>query len=473
MSNRQALHVALLLWGALFCSLTALCVFMNKNLDREKRRWLLWQQITCTVLLLSDALAWGYRGYPGMTGKVIVYVSNFFVFTCSDIILLLFHGYLCCCLFPDSEVRLHLEERKEGSTDKEKYPVIRIRLVSMIAVLALLLVIVSQFTHLYYYIDEANIYHRNREHFLSMILPLSGMILDLSLLIQYRGRLSRELFIALLSYLILPTVAAVIVIFYYGISLVNITISLCMILMFIETNIEQAQMVAVQERKLAEQTLALARQEHKLAQVEGELTESRITSMMSQIRDHFIFNTLSTISGYCKIDPEKADEALTRFARYLRRNMNYLEEKELIPFEIEVRQIEDYVALEQMRFEDRIEFGEDFEVTDFKIPPLTVQPLVENAIKHGIITQGRSGSVCVLTRKEKEQILIEVIDDGIGFDEKEVKKKGSIGLKNVRYRLEHMANAQLTIESKPGEGTRVYIQIPVQEMRQHEGYLRG
>lgn len=185
--------------------------------------------------------------------------------------------------------------------------------------------------------------------------------------------------------------------------------------------------------------------------------------MVSQIRNHFIFNTLSTISGYCKLDPPKADEMLTRFARYLRRNMQYLEEKNLIPFDIEVRQVEDYVMLEQMRFPDRIEFGENFEVTDFRLPPLTVQPLVENAVKHGIIKSGQKGSVCLATRQENNCIIVEVLDDGVGFDAAEAEKAGSIGLRNVRYRLEHMASATLKIESTPGQGTRAVICIPQQE----------
>lgn len=210
-----------------------------------------------------------------------------------------------------------------------------------------------------------------------------------------------------------------------------------------------------------------------MAQTERELMESRITSMLSQIRNHFIFNTLSMISGYCKIDPEKADEALARFSRYLRRNMHYLETDHLILFETEIAQIEDYVALEQLRFEGMIDFGEDFEVTDFQIPPLTVQPLVENAIKHGLTKPGKKGSVCILTRQEKDAIIIEVMDDGVGFSLKELDKSTSIGIRNIRYRLEHMASASLTIESTPGTGTRAVIRMPVQQEEKHEDHLCG
>lgn len=447
MFNRQSLHIALLLWGCIFSLLAAVCVFMIQNCDREKRRWLLAQQLTCAVLLMSDALAWGWRGTQGTAGAVVVRISNFLVFALSDVILLLFHGYLCCYLFPDSAARPRMGRAEDRQTDG--MPIHRIRAVTAIAGVALFLVILSQPTNLYYHFDADNFYHRNTAYALSVLLPIAGMMIDLSLLVQYRSRVSREIFVSMLSYIVLPLTAAGAQMFFYGISLINIAISISMILMFLETTIEQNRRAAEQDRKLA--------------QTERELTESRIATMMSQIRNHFIFNTLGVISGYCKIDPPKADEMLTRFARYLRRNMQYLEEKNLIPFDIEVKQVEDYIVLEQMRFPDRIDFGENFETTDFKLPPLTVQPLVENAVKHGITKPGRKGSVCVSTRQEDGNIIIEVADDGIGFDAAELEKSGSIGLRNVRYRLEHMAAATLKIESVPGQGTCATICIPEQK----------
>ena len=448
MFNRQSLHIALLLWGCIFSLIAAVCIFMIQNYDKEKRRWLLAQQLTCAVLLASDALAWGWRGIPGATAAVIVRVSNFLVFALTDVILLLFHGYLCCYLFPGCTARPHLgrrgDELETVSTGTD--PVLRIRAVTLICLAALLLVVVSQPTNLYYHIDADNFYHRNPAYVISAALPILAMLIDLSLLVPYRRRVSREIFVAMLSYIVLPLAAAGVQVFFYGVSLSNIAISISMILMFLETSIEQSRRAAEQDRRLA--------------QTERELTESRIATMMSQIRNHFIFNTLGVISGYCKIDPAKADEMLMRFARYLRRNMQYIEEKNLIPFDTEIKQTEDYVMLEQMRFPDRIEFGEDFEVTDFKLPPLTVQPLVENAVKHGIIQPGRSGSVCVATRRENGCVIIEVVDDGTGFDAAAPEKADSIGLHNVRYRLEHMANATLAIERTPGQGTRATIRIP-------------
>lgn len=453
MFNRQSIHIALLLWGCIFCLLAALCTHLSEDIEKKKRKCMVWLQLCGAVVMSCDAIAWGFRGSPGSVARDMVVASNFMVFAFSDLLLFFYHRYVCSCIFEKNP-----EEKKKCR---------RIKMVYAISLAAVLLVIISQFTHFYYYIDAQNYYHRNPAYVISLLLPMTAMLLDLSILIQYRSHISRELLIAMVSYILLPFAAAIVLVFYYGISLINIAVTISLLLMFVETMIEQAKKVARQELQLASQERLLASKERQLASQERllarqdrELADSRIASMMSQIRNHFIFNSLGAISGYCKIDPEKADAALNRFARYLRRNMSFLEEKGLISFENEVKQLEDYVALEQLRFGDLIEFGEDFEVTAFRLPPLTVQPLVENAIKHGLTKPGKKGSVCVLTRKEKNTVVIEVVDDGVGFEAAELEKSSSIGIRNVRYRLRHQANASLKIESKPGEGTRATIRIP-------------
>lgn len=210
----------------------------------------------------------------------------------------------------------------------------------------------------------------------------------------------------------------------------------------------------------SEQEIQLVEMDRQLAEKERKLAERRIATMMSQIRSHFIFNILTAISGYCKYDPEKADEALICFSRYLRRNIKIIEEEGVIDFTRELEQLEDYISLEQLRFPDTITFEKDIEESNFRIPPLTIQPIVENAIKHGLVEHGRSGTVRLHTRKEKENITITVTDDGAGFAPEECAKEDSVGIRNVRFRLESMVHGSLTVESSPGEGTKVTIQIP-------------
>lgn len=218
--------------------------------------------------------------------------------------------------------------------------------------------------------------------------------------------------------------------------------------------------LAQKDRELAKSERQVAEQNRELAEKEHRLTDSRIKVMMSQIRSHFIFNVLATISTYCKIDPKMADKALICFSRYLRRNIHIIEVDGLIDFSAELEQLEDYVTLEKLRFAEEITFEKEIETRSFKIPPLTVQPLVENAIKHGLVEHGKSGTVFLHTERKEDNIVITVTDNGVGFAPGMLEKTDSVGIKNVRYRLENMTGGTLDIESEPGSGTTVTIKIP-------------
>lgn len=204
-------------------------------------------------------------------------------------------------------------------------------------------------------------------------------------------------------------------------------------------------------------------QKHLLEEKETQLTLSRITTMYSQIRSHFVFNILNAISGMCKYDPEKADETVVRFSRYLRNNINIMEDDKLIPFMTDLQHLEDYFLLEQIRFGEKIEFVTDTEVENFMIPPLILQPLVENAIKHGLSKSPKGGIIMLRTWKDEDNILISIEDDGIGFDLTELEKEDSVGLKNIRFRLKHLMKGTLEIESELGKGTKATISIPGKE----------
>lgn len=180
-------------------------------------------QLSTAVLLGSDALAWIFRGNPEEIGYYMVRISNFLVFALTDLALLFFQQYVACRLFKDKEKRKNL----------------RIRTASLLCLIAVFLVVVSQFTDLYYYFDAENFYHRNPAYVISMILPLVCMLIDLSLLIQYRRNISREILLAMGSYIVLPVGAALIQVIYYGVSLINLAIGCSMILMFITVTGEQ------------------------------------------------------------------------------------------------------------------------------------------------------------------------------------------------------------------------------------------
>lgn len=211
--------------------------------------------------------------------------------------------------------------------------------------------------------------------------------------------------------------------------------------------------------------LSYTKQKQILEEKETQLTLSRITTMMSQIRSHFVFNILNAISGMCKYDPEKADETVVRFARYLRNNIDIMEDDNPILFTIELARLEDYVVLEQVRFGDHIEFYTDVKIDNFLIPPLILQPIVENAIKHGLTKKINGGTIVLSTWEDKENIKISIEDDGVGFEIAELEKETSVGLKNIRYRLHHLMHGTLDIASTVGVGTTVTITIPKKESK--------
>lgn len=204
-------------------------------------------------------------------------------------------------------------------------------------------------------------------------------------------------------------------------------------------------------------------QQIMLAEKEQQIMNTRISVMMSQIRSHFVFNVLNAISGMCKYDPEKADQTVVCFARYLRTNIDIMQEDRPITFRQALSQLEDYIALEKIRYGDRLHFVKDIRAEDFMLPSLILQPIVENALEHGLKQKPEGGTIILRTWEADDEIRILVEDDGIGFDTEVPQDKRSVGLKNVSFRLQHMMHGRLTINSSPEKGTIVTISISRKE----------
>ena len=194
-----------------------------------------------------------------------------------------------------------------------------------------------------------------------------------------------------------------------------------------------------------------------------ELENSRILLAMNQIRTHFIFNILNAISGMCKYDPAKADRTVVLFARFLRTNIDIMQTDTPVTFSTALRHMEDYITLEQVRFGERLNFVTDIEEDYFCLPPLVLQPLVENAIKHGLSNKPEGGTITLRTWVEGNDVCVSIHDDGVGFDMTQPLREGSVGLQNVRFRLQHIMHGTLALDSAPGEGTTATIRIPLEE----------
>ena len=212
--------------------------------------------------------------------------------------------------------------------------------------------------------------------------------------------------------------------------------------------------------KAKELELQRSRLEAEKNMVEAELKESRISIMLSQIQPHFIYNTLGTIERMCLKDPQKAFDLVRNFSLYLRGNFSELDSVTPIRFADEIKHVEYYVNIEKVRFPDMsIEY--DVEATEFVLPALSVQPLVENAIKHGLMRLETGGTVKIHSYETPTHFCVEVTDDGVGFDtDAPIDEKKHVGLRNIRGRLKAMVNGDLALESKPGVGTKAMIMIP-------------
>ena len=199
------------------------------------------------------------------------------------------------------------------------------------------------------------------------------------------------------------------------------------------------------------------------------MASQRIQIMMTQIQPHFLFNALNTIRALYAKDPPLADQTLEDFSIYLRQNLESLHSSQLIPFDRELEHTRLYAEIEVLRFPDaRVEYR--IEDDQFEIPALTIQPLVENAIRHGIRNR-KGGLVTITTKRESGWHQITIQDNGVGFDTKEQVPAGGthVGLRNVKDRIEQMCGGTMVLRSEIGKGTSITLRIPDGNVRDKKG----
>lgn len=203
------------------------------------------------------------------------------------------------------------------------------------------------------------------------------------------------------------------------------------------------------------------------------LDRAEIKRLQAQINPHFLFNSLNTIASFCRSNSQRARQLLLELSIYLRRNIK--DKRTYITLDDELEQIKSYLAIEHARFGDRIQFEMDIDpdTKDCLMPPLILQPLVENAVKHGISCKEEGGKLWVRASRRQGELYIHVKDDGVGMSEQAIemiyKKSGleplnsSMGLRNVNQRLEHIfgPDSRIKIDSRKMEGTTVSFKLPM------------
>lgn len=196
----------------------------------------------------------------------------------------------------------------------------------------------------------------------------------------------------------------------------------------------------------------------------------------SQISPHFLYNTINTIIGLSYKDSEKARKALNNLSIYFRGKLDVHRRKGLIPLDSELELIKAYLEIEEMRYGEGLEIKYDIEEgLKAMIPPLTLQPIVENSIRHGIAKKNSKGIVKIMAKKEMEGFIHIIIEDngiGMSFEKQRDILKGNnqrVGLNNVLEKIKILKGAKFALESKLDEGTRVEIIIP--EVKYNESYF--
>ena len=318
---------------------------------------------------------------------------------------------------------------------------IKLALLSMLVLFTAIL-LVMQFTGILVQVDRTGRYSEGPYSFVGHVMVALYMVFNLRLLLRYRKNVSAQQRRIFSLYIGLPVLGILVRQFVKGVYIAALSSNLSVSLFMIFSAIEQAEESRQQELKNE---------------------QLKVDILLGQIQPHFLFNVLYVIQEICHIDPEKASEAISEFSRYLRHNMDSLSINSPIPFTEELEHTKHYVSLQQLRFGDALVVEYDLACTDFHMPTLTLQPIVENAVRYGVRkTSAGEGTVIVRTREYPDRCEVKVIDNGPGFDPNESKNDGlsHMGLNNVRQRLQRICGGKLEVWSEPGKGTTVTMILP-------------
>ena len=304
----------------------------------------------------------------------------------------------------------------------------------------LALLVYTQFSTAIYTIDSAGVYERGPWYSLLLMPPAMILVLNLWGVFHRWAKLGRKQRTALLVYLAVPLLCTVIQMFFYGLLTIALGTVAAALVMFLV-------LLSDQQETFIRQTEENARREFDIR--------------ILQMRPHFIYSALASIYYITQEEPKRGLQAIQDFSVYLRKTFEFVTKREPIPFEEELEHTRAYLAIEQARFEDKLNVTFDTPHTGFRLPPLTLQPIVENAVKHGMDPEIERLNVLIRTRKADGGSEIIVEDDGADFIPHDDAEEG-VGLASTRLRLERMSGGTLDISLREGGGAVATLRIPDQ-----------
>lgn len=375
-------------------------------------------QFAVVIALISDMVGWLGEGRPALS--VMTLISNTVASCACQIAIISFMAYLIASLYANSRAARCV-----------------LTIFRVMCILSLIICIGNAFGGYAYSVNEQGHWHCTEITGMGLVylfFPILSFfaIILLTFFAKSSAKINRAAFFV---YTLFPVAGVIIDYIFHGISLTHAGFAVSILVIYT--------------------SIYLTRQK--------QLEAQRNALMLSQINPHFVYNTLSTIAAMCDTSPKQAKYLTIDFSQYLRRNIGSLTSEELIPFEQEMEHVACYLKIEKARFRERLNVIYSTQCKDFSVPPLTVQPLVENAIKHGITKKAEGGTIKITTFEEDTYYVIEIIDDGVGFDSETTEMH--VGIQNVQNRLAATCRGTVTIKSTLGVGTRVTIEIPKKKGR--------
>ena len=420
------LNMALDAYSALLCVVLGAYVLVSGDRRDRANRCFAGICACNAAMALGDLTAWAFAAPLGAVEHAAMLAGTFLFYAAPAPLFLCFTGYIVAFL------------SKRTAVTRDYF-----RLSVVLFSLYMAGCVASLFNGMFFSVDAATGYVRGPLFWLAQVVPVILHLRNAWIVVRHRSCLTRKELAGFASYIALPIAAEVVQVAWYGVALMNTAVALAILLVFLSIQSERKAL---------------------LAQREQELAEARSDIMLSQIQPHFLYNTLAAIRELCASDPAEAARAVGDFSLFLRENMASLTSKKPIPFERELRHTATYLSLEERRFGSRLRVEFDVPHRDFELPPLTVQALAENAVRHGVSAREEGGCVRIASLDDGQAHVVIVSDDGVGFDEHVLAGSGDgrahIGIQNVRVRLAEGCRGTLEVTSAPGAGTTATIRIP-------------
>ena len=424
------MSAALEIFAAAVTAVMLIGCFLERKHKTKSGKLFVWCLISQTAMLLVDAPIWILLANPKPENVIPIKILSF----SSDAFLCVLISLYAYCLTE------YINERKKISYGYTN-------LITVLCGISLVLWLINAFNGMYIYYDATGLDQTGPHYLLSqafnVVLPAMTMVLAF----RYHDVIGwRNTWIWVL-YGLIPVLSIPVQVL-WAVTPVCLATTVSLVLVYTLIHVEQAEREANIEKELAQKELALS--------------ESNNSLVLSQIQPHFLYNALTSIYRLCDVKPEAAKEAVSNFSKYLRGNLDSIKQTKMISFADELKHLQAYLSLEKIRYDDDLDIKYDIKATEFFIPPLTVQPLVENAVNHGISDLPGGGLVTISTEEKRDYYEIRVSDNGVGFDPETVPEDGRshLGIMNVRSRLNIMCHGTLDIKSAPGQGAVAIIQIP-------------